>query len=199
MLHKNILLTTIIAFLLFSCTPSQLSEEELNAYILDEGNGLTQSIQRNGIDFSVNYRPTDLLVAQELNGKQDKVLIDSLRRKYGKYAYFILNISKDDKEILKQMGSFGAFSEALQTISFRMGEYVDLTTSKQDTIPVADSVYPRLYGMGQATSILFVFNAEKILESDWLSFNLKDLGLNTGKTKFRFETQQIREAPKIYD
>ena len=191
-------LTLLVIVLLTNCTPSKLSEQELQGYVQDESNGLTKIVERKGIELSVNYKPTDLLVSQELrNRKREQTLIDSLRNKYSQYSYFVLNISKDGKEILNQSQNFDAFSQNLQNLSFRMKEYVHLTTAQQDTVPVLDFVYPRLYGMGGSTSLLFVFDQEKIEDTDWVQFNLKDIGLGIGKSHFRFETSDIENAPQI--
>ena len=197
---KTIFILLLAAISLVACKPTTLSEQELTTYIQDVENGLINKQQRKGIDLTVNYRPTDLLVAQELRAKpqQSPALIDSLKTKYKDYSYFVLNLSKENKEVLKQMGDFSNFSNTLQTLSFDMGNHVNLTTSERDTIPVADFIYPRLYGASHSTSLLFVFNNEKIKkEVDWVQFNLKEIGLGTGATRFRFQTEDIQQIPAL--
>ena len=67
-------------------------------YLKEDDNNYMQYKTVNGIDFSLLYRPTDLLVSQEIGGEQvEASRIDSLREHYGKYLYFnleLVNITK---------------------------------------------------------------------------------------------------------
>jgi len=62
------------------------------------------------------------------------------------------------------------FSNKLQTLSFKMSEYVNVTTSGKDTIPVADYAFPRTFGLARSTNLLFVFNKEEMKDKEWISF-----------------------------
>ena len=162
-----------------------------------EENGLTKSSVSEGYQTKIVYKPTDLLVAQELKGVpvpgEDKV--GELREKYGQYHYFVLSISKGDKEVLT--GGGPGFGELLQTLSFRMGALVNLTTASRDTIPVADYAFQRTFGMSSATSLLFVFPREELKEDEWIQFNLKEFGLGLGNQNFRFSANNFKNVPEI--
>lgn len=191
----------LLAFqLLIACSSGvAVTPEELTNYILDEDNGLYKSNVVNEIKTSVLYRPTDLWVHQELNGQEtDTARVQALRRKYSDYYYFTVSFSNNNKEALHQTGNFGQYSELLQTMSFRMPQYVSLTTSLYDTIPVGDFMLNRTYGMSSSTDILFVFNKEKSRSRDWVQFNLNEFGLGVGNQRFRFRTQDIEESPEVY-
>ncbi len=182
-----------------SCSaPSYLKPEELNAFILDADNGLIQKSEVNGYSIEVMYKPTDLWVEQEVeNGNVNDEKIKSLRRKYDPNYYFILNLSKNNKEALQVDGAFGQYSELVQTLSFRMNQYVNLTTATQDTIPTADFILNRTYGLSNATSLLFVFNKEKAKNKQWVQFNLNEFGLGVGNQRFRFKTKDLENVPHI--
>ena len=189
---------TGLLILLGACTPANLSKEELIQYVQKPSNGLHKKQDANGINVSVHYRPTDLLVDQELGEKRDADEIQRLKDKYGEYAYFILNLDVEGKEALyKASQDQMSFSQNLQTLSFRMSEYVNLTTSTQDTIPVADYVFNRTFGLGSGSSLMFVFNKEKMKDSDWISFNLNEFGMNTGDQRFRFQMKDLQAIPKL--
>ncbi|MGB0523978.1 MAG: hypothetical protein ACPGJS_13505 [Flammeovirgaceae bacterium] len=192
-------LFVLVCLGMMACQPDSLNEQELNAYIQDESNGLIKKQTRKGIDVAVACRPTDLLVAQELRAKPNHTtdFIDSLKQKYDQYAYFMLSLSKGNQEVLRQTGDFSSFSNTLQTLSFDMASYVNITTSQQDTISVADFIYPRLYGASQNTSLLFVFRKDKINATEWVQFNLKEFGLGIGVTRFRFETSALQNIPQL--
>jgi hypothetical protein len=42
------------------------SEREVIEYVLDRRNGLQKSVSQNGVDVEVSYRPTDVVLAQQL-------------------------------------------------------------------------------------------------------------------------------------
>lgn len=190
-----------IGIALSSCSVSEFdSAEKLSEYVASPDNNLSQKAAVNDYHITVTYRPTDLLVHQEIGDETyNPSSIESLRKKYSNYYYFILSLSKNGKEALHQVeGGMGRYSELVQTLSFQMSEYVKLTTSAQDTIPVADFMLNRTYGLSQSTDLLFVFNKEKTQGKDWIQFNLNEFGLSVGNQRFRFKTKDLEEVPKIH-
>ncbi|MEP5363803.1 MAG: hypothetical protein ABJQ37_08190 [Reichenbachiella sp.] len=187
----------VLLFLVACSSPSYLTEEELGQFVLEPSNGLIKQSEANGLELQVYYKPTGLLVAQELNSAEDTSQYRILNKKYGKYAYFILDLSSNNKNALYESGSYDRFSENLQTLAFRMDQYANLTTSKSDTIPVGDFIYPRMYGMSSSATVMFVFNREKINEADWVSFNLSEFGMGSGNQQFRFDVDDLEQVPKL--
>ena len=190
----------VIGVCFAGCSVSEFdSAEKLSAYIASPDHDLSQRAENGEYHFTVTYRPTDLLVDQEIgDGPFNPATVESLRKKYSSYYYFILSLSKNGKEALHQVeGGMGQYSELVQTLSFRMNEYVTLTTSAQDTIPVGDFMLNRTYGLSQSTDILFVFNKEKAKDKDWVQFNLNEFGLGVGNQRFRFKTKDLENVPKI--
>jgi len=194
---KRFIAGSIIA-LVIGCTPSHLDEVGLKAYIMNPGHGATKMEQTASMEVRVTYRPTDLIVAQELKGLEpySEEQVSDLKLKYNDYSYFVLSLSNHSKEILAG-SDFISFSDNLQALSFRMTEFVYLTNSKKDTIEVADYVYPRTFGMGQATNLMFAFNNEKLKGNDWIQFNFKEMGFGVGNRHFRFKTSDINKIPKL--
>lgn len=193
------LLTVLIALIFIRCTPDELSLTDLQSYIKDEENGLHKVAELNGTKVDVTYKPTDLWVQQEIEDEAavTRAQIDTIAGKYKSYYYFIVALSRNGMEALHQTGDMGEYSELLQTMSFRMQEYVNLTTSKQDTIPVADFMLNRTYGMSNATEILFVFSKEKANGQEWVQINLNEFGLNLGNQRFRFATKDLENTPRL--
>jgi hypothetical protein len=153
----------------------------------------------NGYDFSLLYKPTDLLVAQELGENTLKERITALREKYQKQLYFTLSMSRNGKELLsttpKNRQEFGAM---VNQLAFGMGEKVHLFTQNKDTLELLDYNYPRMYGMSQSTTMLFVYpRDEKQLSEETLNFTIQDLGTYTGEVKFKIETYKIRNEPRL--
>ena len=189
------------SMVLLSCsTPDYLSQKELHSYIQDESNGLSKTVQAGNITMEVNYRPNDFLIWQEVEEEEDTTQIKEALNRYHDYIYFIMQLSAGEKDALygtttNQMD----FNDRLQTLSFRMNQHVNLTTSELDTIPVADAYYTRMFGLSKSNDILFVFNREKLGTDQWISFNTKDFGFKTGRKSFRYELEKINNAPRLLE
>lgn len=180
------------------CKPKEVSFEELRAYAANTENGLRKSETASGILVEVQYRPTDLWVRQELGeSPADTASINRLRRKYSQYDYYIVSLSRDGREALTPRGDMAHYSELVQVLSFRMGEYITMTTDKGDTISVSDTNLGRTYGMGQSTDLLVVFSRRGTERCTWVQLNLNEFGLGTGNQRFRFLARDLRKVPNI--
>lgn len=187
-------------FSTFSCgSPDYLTAEELNTFIKENGNGLVKTVDINNYRIDVTYKPTDLWVYQEVGDEPaTREQLEVFRNKYSPYYYFIVSLSKNNKEALHQVdGGMSQYSELVNTLSFRMSEYTTLTTSGQDTIPVGDFMLNRTYGLSASTDLLFVFSREKSDNDEWIQFNLNEFGLGIGNQRFRFRKKDLDNTPKI--
>ncbi|GAB5400866.1 MAG: hypothetical protein Aureis2KO_24510 [Aureisphaera sp.] len=190
----------VLVVLASACSQTSFEDKpSLLAYIKNPENGYTQTKEVNGVEIALTYRPTDLLVAQELRGEASKTTIESIRKKYSKHLYFNLSISKNGKEILSSVpNDRSEFGAMVNKLSFGMGRSVHLFTDKKDTIPMTDYIYPRMYGMGKSTSMLLVYPREKeLMDSNFFKVSLKDIGLSTGEINFKFDTEKIHSEPLL--
>jgi hypothetical protein len=197
-------LRTSIIFLLFiiifcGCHRQRFSsEEELWDYLRDEKNGYIQSKKINGVDFTLLYKPTDVLVKQEIADKASKEEIEKLREKYSNYLYFNLSMSVNQKELLSAVpANRNEFGAMVNQLAFGMNEKVHLYTQSKDTIELTDYIYPRMYGMSRATTIMFVYPREEALQEKTLNFTIEDLGMYTGEVKFKLDTEKLQQEPKL--
>ncbi len=199
-LRMGIIFALALAFILTSCQQKTFdTKEALMAYVSDINNGYTQHKSVNGTDFSITYRPTDMLVSQEMTEEMSRAQIDSLRNKYESYLYFNLSLSKNNREILSNMSnSRGEFGAMVNQLAFGMRDKVHLISQKRDTLDLLDYVYPRLYGMGQATDIIFVYpKDEKLMQGEFVHFTIGDIGINTGEVGFKIPVEGIKNEPKL--
>ncbi|MEQ9404089.1 MAG: hypothetical protein RIM99_10910 [Cyclobacteriaceae bacterium] len=190
----------ILLVILSSCQPPDyLSQKELQNYIQDTSNGLSDEQEAGSLTMKVSYRPNDFLIWQEAEGKE-LADINEIGERYGDYAYFVLQLKAGKKDALYGTSASQAeFNNKLQTLSFRMNQFVNMTTSEKDTIPVADFYYTRMFGLSKTSDILFVFNKEKISAADEVAFNIKEFGFNTGSRSFRFDTEKLNRSPKLLE
>lgn len=196
---KNSLLAVLLVFIISSCAKTFDSQEEMNDYIKDEDNGYSYKKTVVGVDYVLQYRPTDALVKQELGDKVDKNQVKKLRQKYNKYLYFNLSMSKNNQELLNGVARDKAkFGQMVNDLAFGMEEKVHVYTPDKDTLAMADFIYPRMYGMSNATSIMIVYPRDtKFMTQDYLNFVIEDLGLDTGDIKFKLNTTALKNEPEL--
>ncbi len=185
--------------IVFSCSKTFDTSEEINEYIQDEDNGYYYKKTIEGVDYELQYRPTDLLVKQELGEKQNDTLVQQLREKYSKYLYFNLSMAKNNQELLNSVAQDKAkFGQMVNDLAFGMEEKIHLYTPEKDTLAMADFIYPRMYGMSNSTSIMIVYPRDtKYMSQDYLNFTIADLGFNTGEVKFKLQTKALKKEPQL--
>jgi hypothetical protein len=191
---SKIVFLFFLIFLFNSCKKTFDTKESYLEYLKDEDKGYSETKLVNGIKINLSYKPTKFMALQE-NPKELEEMKDSLNAKYGNFIYFILSYSRDNKEILSTISeSREKYNLVQNALTFGMAENVSLTTENRDTIPLVGYNFPRTYGMSQSTNLLFVFERNKLIDKGGdLFFNLKDIGLDTGDLKFKFNTNIIKE------
>ena len=184
---------------LISCSNKSFNtKEEMMTYLKNPDNGYFQEKTINNVYYSLLYKPTDLMVQQEL-GNSDTLDVSKLRAHYNKYMYFVLSMSRNGQELLNSStGSRAEFGAMVNQLAFDMDKKVHLYTQQKDTLMLLDYIYPRTYGMTPNTTMLFVFPKDKkYLEKDELSFTIEDLGFYTGEVKFKVPINNIVSEPKL--
>ncbi|MEQ8627857.1 hypothetical protein [Ekhidna sp.] len=184
---------------MYSCTtPEYLPEKELYEYLGDENHGVSRTINTGGVTMKMTYRPNDFLIWQELDGEEDSARIKEVVNNYSQYLYFVMQLQAGEQDALYGTAADQSdFSDKLQTLSFRMPQYINMTTAEQDTIPLADAYYSRMFGMSKSSDVLLVFNAEQVNDDEWISINSKEFGFKTGRRSFRFRLEDLRNTPKL--
>ncbi|PCI93074.1 MAG: hypothetical protein COB15_16960 [Flavobacteriales bacterium] len=188
----------MILLCLNSCQ-SKLTEAELKTYIQNPENGLMQEKKVNNVEYKLIYKPTALMINQELRNKEiTNGLLDSLEEKYSKHHYFMLSVNVNNRDILSsKAGNKGEFGSAVYQLSFNMNEKTFLVNDNLDTLGLVDYVFPRMYGMSPATNMLFVFEKGDWEHTKSLKLHINEFGLNTGNTKYKFLAKDIKNIPAI--
>lgn len=199
MTKSRLLVPLFLLFFISSCTKSFETQEEMNDYIQDEDNGYIYKKTVSDVDYVLQYRPTDVLVKQELGDKTDPAQVEKFREQYHKYMYFNLSMSKNNQELLNGVAQDKAkFGQMVNDLAFGMEEKLHLYTPAKDTLALSDFIYPRMYGMSSSTSIMIVYpRDEKHLKQDYLNFVVEDLGLATGDIKFKLNTKALINEPQL--
>lgn len=201
-IRPSVLSLVLALFSALACASCEVSEfgsiEELHSYVLSPSSGLNATQGTDGLAVSVYYRPSDMIVYEMLDeGSKHDSAVDSLRERIHNYYYFIASFSRNSKEILNPAEGLSAYSEILQTLSFRMHDYAMLVTSRRDTISLADFMMDRTYGLSASTDVLLVFARERLKECDWVELVILELGLKSGTLRFRFDREKLDKAPGL--
>lgn len=177
------ILLLLFALACSSCS-KELTEDELESYLADPSNGLTQMQEVNDLTIEVAYRPTSLLLSDQINPNKSSLP-----------QYYLLVISRKGQEILDPTRGFSTYSSLLQTLAFRPQEYIRLTTARGDTLLPSNAILERTYGMGSSTRLLVTFPVKN--DKQDVLFHLGEFGLHTGNVFFSFRAEDINAVPKL--
>ena len=110
-----------------------------------------------------------------------------------------MSSSKNNQEILNGLArDKQKFGQMVNDLAFNMDQKVHLYTPEKDTLAMADFIYPRMFGMSNATVIMFVYpRTEKYMQANYLNFTIEDLGLDTGELKFKVKTKPLVQEPHL--
>jgi hypothetical protein len=190
---------TILSTWIIGCKSSHVGKEDLLKYVQDKEHGLVHKITSNGIGMRVSYHPKELLVLQELRGnnKLNEKQLEAARKKYSGQEYFMMGLSRNDKEVIRELGSFDRYSDMLQVLSFQMADKITLVSENKDTIPIKDYVFQQTYGMSSENTLLFVFDASKLNKASTWTMHVNEFGLGTGNQKFVFRRHDVERMPAL--
>ena len=185
---------------LTSCSSGVLTQEELVAYVQDEKNGVSKKKVLGKTEIGLEYRPSDMIARQDLANKENPTPEETEQAKanFQKGLYFTLHLSKNGEEL--EMGALSSqeeFAKRIQQLSFGMRERILVRTSTNDSVPLLDYVYPRMYGMTGKTSMLLVFDRAQATQGEWLDVIINGYDLGVGVNKFRFQVKDIEKVPEL--
>ncbi len=200
MAKTYLLIAGIFCLLCLACSSRHrlLGKRDLEKYISDPAHGLIQKTTVEEADVSVDFEPSSMLAANEFTAgsRRDSVTLHGLQAKYSPNYYFLVKFSKNHKELIRQLPSFSDYSEMVQVLSFRMQQYINLTTDR-DTLQMSDYTYEQTYGMGNANMLLIAFPKKGISGADRLDINLAECGFGLGSLKFSFRKSDLDKVPEL--
>lgn len=184
---------------LTSCS-GKVSQEELLAYLNDENNGVKVSKEVGDVQVALAYKPSDLLIEQELKNKPDitDAEIEKIKANYQKGLYFTLSMSKGGQELeVSALGDQSQFAKRIERLSFGMRELVSLQTSDNQKVSLLDHVYSRMYGMTGKSTMLLIFDRAEATQAAGFTVTLNGYDLGIGVNTFRFTTKDIHNVPQL--
>lgn len=192
------ILILFVALEAFACGGNGiLSEQGLRDYVMEPENGLRKHCEKNGIDVEVIYRPTELILAQQLQGLTDQQERIRTIRNFDSLSYFVVKFSRNGKEVENRYARDPEeFLRVTNYLSSGIAKDICLILST-DTLFALDAVYARMYGAATATSVMAVFDADLKEKSGIITFCLDDTELGIGRNSFDFDLSDIKKAPTL--
>jgi hypothetical protein len=191
-------LTLFVLLILFACREQRIvSEQELKDYIMEPENGLRKHHEKNSIDIEVIYRPTELVLAQQLRGVTDEAERVKTIQNFDSLSYFIIKLSRKGREIENAYaGDTEKFLKVIRYLSSELPANIYLINNR-DTIPALDAVYARMFGAATATSVMAVFDCNLQKKKGTMKLCLDDTELGLGQNQFQFDLSDIKKAPTL--
>ncbi|RWU09943.1 hypothetical protein [Pedobacter chitinilyticus] len=192
-MFKRFLYLSFIIVALFGCAKKFENKKQLLAFIADESNGLTSKKVLDHVDVAVSFLPwqTQAFDDSFSKTKLNKAQLKQLAQKY----YFLVSLSKDHKEVLKQL-PFNEYSEMVQVLSFRMQNYIGITLDDEEKVAPLTCLFQPTYGYANANTILVVFEKSKLEKAKQIQFFMIEFGFKTGNITFDFNSKTIEKISK---
>lgn len=196
---KKILSFLFVIGVLHACKPS-MERSELLKYLNKPENGLCIEKHINGVDMVLRYKPYQLFVEQHLRAFPDSLKgneLLKLEEMYQDNFYLQLSLGRNQQEVVNAYVNTPMYGQLVRSLSFGMRELVVLTTQNRDTLLMKDFSYTPTYGMANSSQVLLVYDKNKIANSDYLKFQVKEMGLRTGDVSFKIRTKDIKNIPNL--
>jgi hypothetical protein len=188
----------VLFFIVLTSCKQTVSTNQLLDYTLNPKNGLLKKEKKNGVVLQVLYKPNQLIVAQEIKGRNLRPSqIDSVQSYFNEFDYFLLRLSRNGKEIETGYAADQVkFVQVNNYLSFEIGKNVSLVQDR-DTIKVKDFIHTRTFGSSPSSDILFVFKSRLQERRGEVKFIFNDEMFNSGLSEFDFALSNIKSLPII--
>lgn len=179
-----------------------LDRPQYLAYLADPAHGLTQTRVVNGTSVTCAYRPTDLLLNQELASADpapSPAQLDSLRRGYAGRLYCTLALARDSAELeASVIRDEAALSQTLIYLSTGIARDVYLRGLGQaDSTAALAATYVRQYGATGRSAVLLVFPAPRLDGRQGFTLTYHDTRFGLGPVHFIFTPEALRALPTL--
>ncbi|MEM9339959.1 MAG: hypothetical protein AAGA66_14575 [Bacteroidota bacterium] len=186
-----------LSLVLSNCEPNRefADQQALSAYLYSHDT-YHQETNIGATKLAITYRPTDLILSKEITPQTPPETLAEKRQEYRKYVYFQLALTYDEKEWLQQQVNNPVYGDLVRTLSFRMGQYIDLITPS-DTIPPVSAYHDRMYGLSKATQLLLAFPRSVIEDHERFRLVIREFGGSLGMHAFEFRSDELINEPFI--
>jgi hypothetical protein len=188
-----------LGLLLSNCSKS-LPLDQYNAYLADPAHGLTHTVEVNGATVTCTYRPTDLLVQQDITNvpAATPATRDSIARAYVGKTYCALTLSHTGQELESQfVNDPTTYQQVLTYLNTGLAADAFLVTTPHDSVAAAASMYVRQYGTTGHSTVLLVFDTHQFTPQHGFHLTLRGQYLGLGTLHFPFAAADLAALPPL--
>jgi hypothetical protein len=194
---KQILYFLFCGIVFFSCNPSILSPTEFIKWIEDEENNLIQTKTINDLEYKLQYKPIEYIVAK------DKVLGDidfsKKRIELGDLQYFTFQIKilgSTQTPLKYNLSSENEYYERIKYFSFEIQRDLKLIVNN-DTLNCVLAHFERTFNISPTATFSLAFENNNETEIFDKEFIYTDKVFNTGPLRFIIKKQDIIDIPEL--
>lgn len=188
-----------LGLLLSSCA-GPLPPAAYQAYLANPTHGLTHTVEVNGTTITCTYRPTDLLVLQDLTNVPTilPATRDSLAHAYAGKTYCTLTLSRNGSEVENQfVNDPTAYQQTLTYLNTGIAADAFLATTAHDSVPATASMYVRQFGTTGHSTLLLVFDTHQLTPQQGFHLTLHGQRLGVGTLRFPFTGHDLAALPAL--
>ena len=183
-----------IVCMLTSCTNEPRTLGEYSAWFDDADNGYIKNLNIKNLTFSVQYRPIELMMLNDLVGVQPTASnLDSIKGTYGESEYFLFTVGPGEKfenasgDLIKNYShDYGSYASIVKDFSFRASDHVQIVVDG-DTLTPTLHHYEQGFELGAQQRILFAFQPAAPFDNANVQFIYDDEIFGAGRLKFKFK------------
>jgi hypothetical protein len=180
-----------------ACRPSALPEDKYLNWMKDQKNGCHKVKKVGDISLEVQYKPTDFVMAEEIDGRMLSAQEYSNRKKeIDGLQYFDLRIKDNSGLIEGETGSKQEMNERLYYFSYEFENDLTLIDGN-DTLPCVLYHFERTYNLKNTRNFVIGFEKKnrKEMEDKCLVIDSRALGL--GIVKIKIDKEALENIPVL--
>ncbi len=197
---KRYLPIALFACLLTACqgVPDKLPAEALTRWVEDPDNGCLQTQVRGELEYALLYKPTDYILAQELQkGQLTQANTAERRQSLEDFACFTLRVksNKGGEVLVARNGDNELYHLRNLYYSYEFGQDIQLITG-QDTVPCALYHFVNHYGISPYVDFMLGFDLSAHTQGEALRVEILDRSFNE-RLLFDYSTRTLLHTPKL--
>ena len=189
--------------MLIGCDDKPQDIGEYKSWFTDIRNGYVKEIVIKDLTYSVQYRPRELMMLNDIIGQDLSVnVIDSIRETYGNSEYFLLEIGPGQKlgdatgDLIKNYSyDYESYASIFNELAFHADENV-LMIVGTDTLAPTLHHYEQGFELGTSQKILFAFHPAITSDNTDVVFIYDDEVFGAGRLRFKFNIDRS-EIPQL--
>lgn len=186
--------------LVSGCFRKTFSPKEYYEWSKGSESNLNREFKGNGVDFTLKYIPSELILCNELrNGILQENDLESRKKELGDLTYFNLRIGSDEQDLL--MFKVNDEQEYLRRVNYYSMDFQFdiIAVCGADTVPCVLYQFENTYGVTPHVNISLAF-PHQVMESNAensISILLSDRIFDNNIIRFEYKENELSEVPEL--